>query len=542
MGGEGTEDATLTMHGAVLGSPHYMAPEQFEAPGDVDQRADIYSLGVVFYEMLTGQLPSGKVEPPSRRSRSPITSRVDPVVMKSMEHEPRRRFQQASEVGERVAEIQSGRRRWSLVMGTIAGMIALVWLALALIPAGKPARSDKPPPTLAGEFERFVFDAAQRTTPDDVAPFERAGQSLALHGGMLLLGAPQGINRDKPLGPGYVAVMAPDATGAWQETHRLTAPRGETGARFGHAVAADERQVIISSSNASRIHVFAAPPEKSPDEWELIQELAPPESLRNPQFGVEFALHGNTLVTGARLASGGGVCVFARDEASGRWGSAEALFPKQSSPALHFGNAVALADGIIAVSSRYLDHPRYPSCGCVDLFERGADGWEHVTRLLPHSPKSGLLAGYALAFDGRDRLLIGVIGDQADGKIQGAVQVFQRGAGNATWKFQEQLRPPDAPHSGSFGRRIVVAGDRLFVGSDNFDPDGNGRLGCAYEFSRDTVAASGWRPERQFLPAPGADLSWSGLGYQIAIGEEWVAFGIPVARDKTGGAYVVPIE
>ena len=58
----------LTATGAVLGTPLYMAPEQLISPNSVDHRADIFSLGVVFYEMLTGELPMGRFAPPSEKS------------------------------------------------------------------------------------------------------------------------------------------------------------------------------------------------------------------------------------------------------------------------------------------------------------------------------------------------------------------------------------------------------------------------------------------------------------------------------------------
>lgn len=86
--------ANLTGAQDVMGTPHYMAPEQVEKPQLVDHRADIYSLGVVFYEMLTGELPLGKFQPPSRKVQ--IDVRLDEVVLRALEKEPERRYQHAS--------------------------------------------------------------------------------------------------------------------------------------------------------------------------------------------------------------------------------------------------------------------------------------------------------------------------------------------------------------------------------------------------------------------------------------------------------------
>jgi WD40 repeat protein len=98
-----TKDFTLTGEGQVMGTPYYMAPEQTEHPEAVDHRADIYSLGVVFYQMLTGELPIGRFAPPSKKVQ--IDVRLDEVVLRALEKEPERRYQQASEIKSRVDTI-----------------------------------------------------------------------------------------------------------------------------------------------------------------------------------------------------------------------------------------------------------------------------------------------------------------------------------------------------------------------------------------------------------------------------------------------------
>lgn len=86
----------LTGSHQIMGTPHYMAPEQLQGSRGIDHRVDIYALGVVFYEMLTGELPIGRFQPPS--SKVQIDVRLDEVVLRSLEAEPDRRYQQAQEI------------------------------------------------------------------------------------------------------------------------------------------------------------------------------------------------------------------------------------------------------------------------------------------------------------------------------------------------------------------------------------------------------------------------------------------------------------
>lgn len=77
----------------VLGTPAYAAPEQQN--GHADHRADIYSLGVVLYEMLTGERPKDKLEAPSKRVQVDI--RIDEIVLRALEKTPELRFATAAE-------------------------------------------------------------------------------------------------------------------------------------------------------------------------------------------------------------------------------------------------------------------------------------------------------------------------------------------------------------------------------------------------------------------------------------------------------------
>ena len=113
------EDASITQSGSFHGTPFYVSPEQITSFKSVDHRADIYSLGVVAYELFTGRVPfegnglmeiliqHTKAEPPKPRDLVPTLPReLEALLLTLLEKEPDRRVQSCDELASKLAAIR----------------------------------------------------------------------------------------------------------------------------------------------------------------------------------------------------------------------------------------------------------------------------------------------------------------------------------------------------------------------------------------------------------------------------------------------------
>src|SRR5438552_5045033 len=147
------EHAGLTSLGVALGTPAYMSPEQASADPSVDHRADIYSLGVLAYELLTGQPPFAGRTPQNllaahvteapeaiTRRRASLPPALAALVMRCLEKRPADRPQSATEVVHALDDIttpgggmtptgtqasRAGSRRWGAIAAAAAAVVVL---------------------------------------------------------------------------------------------------------------------------------------------------------------------------------------------------------------------------------------------------------------------------------------------------------------------------------------------------------------------------------------------------------------------------------
>ena len=182
----------LTETSAVLGTLAYMAPEQ-RTGADVDARADLFSVGVMLYEAVTGRVPLGAFPPASRAARG-FSRAFDRVIERLLAPDPDARFASAEDAKRALTAALRPRRR--LLVRAGAGALLASGLAIAVwtggpkattAPLPPPPRSEPPPPAPAQGIDEYQ-------QPDRVkvgvtgGPAERERQPKARRRGWVFLG------------------------------------------------------------------------------------------------------------------------------------------------------------------------------------------------------------------------------------------------------------------------------------------------------------------------------------------------------------------
>jgi serine/threonine protein kinase len=152
---------SLTDSGDRFGTARYMAPEQWTETATVDHRADIYSLGVMIYEMLTGDIPTLQYRPPSEKVGS--DPRLDLVVARSLRDEPAERYQHVVEVKQDVARIATGPVGFAAWRWPIIALLAVTMLAIVIVVA-------LPKPEVVPPGEKSTVSTSVWSVPENLGP------------------------------------------------------------------------------------------------------------------------------------------------------------------------------------------------------------------------------------------------------------------------------------------------------------------------------------------------------------------------------------
>ncbi len=117
----------LTQSSMVLGTVYYQSPEQSIRPGEVDKRSDLYSVGVIIYQLLTGEVPVGHIHPPSKLNKA-VSRALDRVIMRCLESQREDRYQTAEELAAALRQATRPRKKHA-AWTTVVLLLLLVLLA-----------------------------------------------------------------------------------------------------------------------------------------------------------------------------------------------------------------------------------------------------------------------------------------------------------------------------------------------------------------------------------------------------------------------------
>ncbi|MGK0188042.1 MAG: hypothetical protein ACI9R3_003834 [Verrucomicrobiales bacterium] len=585
----------LTSVSLTIGTPRYMAPEQWESAREADRASDIYAMGVVFYELATGAMPTGRFEVPSKLTDGRYSSHFDQIICKALASKPEDRYRNAGEMCRAVADgnkVSSFSKRTRLTIGLASlGIAATVGFSFFLAsPLGKkrPLAGQPIPLAIVDPAE----DLAWKTIYTAKAQYFRGsvaegslGRSLAILDDRVIAGAPQGgIKRNDITGSGYVMIKRTrnDPTSDRMEFDRsapivLTAADSDWGDMFGYELATsrieEEGQQYVVIGSPGRHHGTGRKGENSGraivyygdgGRWRMATELGAGKDRQSTipaLYGYAVAASGKLTVVGApgfcagKDSGTGAVGFYEYQESNGQWIEQWIEKPppleepeKSRRAEMDFGSTVALDERFVIIGSPR-DSQGKREQGRVFVYERASDrSWKVKQELVDFEPKWSEQFGFRVALHGQWLLATSYstrLGD--DSYPIGHVSIFRLREETDQWEYHQTLKiHADELRAGleleRFGYGIAVNSEFIAIGAPTTLQSGVPHHGLVFVYKFDPESET-WKSQTQILPRVGK----TRFGVAVEFGKDFLAVGsiffLPTgANSNSGGVFCFDLK
>ena len=405
----------------------------------------------------------------------------------------------------------------------------------------------------------FVFRQGQREgtwsplahpTAPAPDPGERMGESVAMDGDFLVVGAPYAFTGSKTSGVAYVFRRHSDIPDEWSLLRTLNPGALLDGAEFGLTVDIDQDWIAVGAPGQTVTGVAGAGAVflyhrnlGGADNWGLVGNRSADTPVEGGRFGYAVALDHDRLFAGAPTMGTGGRCYVLERNTGGMdaWGQVQMLTNPAASPGDRFGAAVACDEGRLLVGApnaeglSLLAAP-LPNAGRAYVFQNAGAGYT-LTQSLPRPGlagsygNAGALYGRAVAIQD-DFALVGAPGETSLLTSHGAAYLHARNQdGLDEWGSEARFAPSLIRDGTEFGRAVALDLDRAYVGAPGFALN-NAPTGAVAVFDRNKGGSAAWGQTDLLLPRDAQ--SGDGFGAALDARGRRLVVGRP-GGDASGG-------
>jgi len=402
------------------------------------------------------------------------------------------------------------------------------------------------------------FVQKAKLTASDKAAYDYFGYSVAVSSDVVV-GAPYAAPGGKTdAGAAYVFVKPGGGWGDMTQTAKLTASDKASNDRFGQSVAVSGGVVVVGApvanpggtTDAGAVYVFVKPGGGWGDMTQTAK-LTSTDKAAYDYFGWSVLVSGSVVVVGAQLADPGGTpdvgAAYVFVKPLGGWGDmtqTARLTASDKAEIDMFGTSVAVSGDVVVVGASNAKPGGTINAGAVYVFVKPGGGWANMTQTakLTSSDKADKdLFGNSVAVSGSMVVVGAPFANPGGTTDAGAAYVFVKpGSGWADMTQTAKLTASDKADKDYFGHSVAISSDVVVVGAPVADSGGTAYAGAAYVFVN---PGGGWGDMTQTAKLTASDkAAYDSFGFSVGVSGIVVVVGSPFAnpgaKADAGAAYM----